>query len=101
MFCIPCLDDILLKHAERNLTEHHSLVNIGYHSLTPRQPSTDYDIRFQNPHKFGVGSTVQFGEPAEYGVIKWLGLLPGRQNISYAGVETVSFIVLCRHLILC
>ena len=87
----------MLKQAERNLTEHHSLVNIEYHSLTPRQRSTGGDIRFQNPYKFEVGSTVQFGEPAEYGVIKWLGLLPGRHNTFYAGVEMVSFIVLYKH----
>ena len=56
--------------------------------LIPRQPSVDYI--HQNPYKFEVGSTVQYGEPAEYGVIKWIGMLPGRENILYAGVEMVS-----------
>ena len=73
---------------ETNVTEHRSLI--------PRQPSVDYILSpapvqlHQNPYKFEVESIVQYGEPAKYGVIKWIGMLPGRENILYAGVEMVS-----------
>lgn len=40
-------------------------------------------------HKFEVGSMVQFNDPPQFGVIKWIGTLPG-SDIETAGVETVS-----------
>lgn len=46
-------------------------------------------IVLQNPHKFEVGSTVRCGEPAKYGVIKWMGILPDDQKMAYAGLEMV------------
>ena len=39
--------------------------------------------------KFEVGDLVQFNNPPQYGLIKWIGILPGRDT-KYAGVETVS-----------
>ena len=86
------LDDILLRYAdEANVTEHRSLI--------PRQPSVDCVLSpvptsvklHQNPYKLEIESTVQYGEPPQYGVIKWIGVLPGRENL-YAGVEMVSYI---------
>jgi len=44
----------------------------------------------QNPHKFEIGCTVQYREPAKYGVIKWIGMFPDNPRIAYAGLETVS-----------
>lgn len=41
-----------------------------------------------NPHNLEVGSIIQYGEPAQCGVIKWIGYLPGQTEIS-AGVEMV------------
>ena len=46
--------------------------------------------RFQNPHNFEVGTTVRYGAPAKYGVIKWIGILPNNQKMAYAGLEMVS-----------
>ena len=86
----------MLKYADEiNATEHRSLI--------PRKTSVDCILSpvqlHQNPFKFEVGSTVQYGEPAQYGVIKWMGMLPGR-DVLYAGLEMVrSFylIVTLRH----
>ena len=91
-FKIIHLDNILLKYADKTITpEHRSLVKI--------QPSVDCVLSpsclqlHQNPHKLEVGSTVQYGEPVEYGVVKWIGSLPGREKLLYAGVEMVSYSV--------
>ena len=51
-------------------------------------------VVLQNPHNFGVETTVRYGEPARYGVIKWMGILPGDQKMAYAGLEMVlKFII--------
>ena len=47
-------------------------------------------LRFQNPHNFEVGTTVRYGAPAKYGVIKWIGILPNNRKMAYAGLEMVS-----------
>ena len=40
---------------------------------------------------FKVGSKVQFGRAKEYGVIKWIGNVPGSvEEGQYVKVETVS-----------
>ena len=40
---------------------------------------------------FKVGSKVQFGRAKEYGVIKWIGNVPGTvEEEQYVKVETVS-----------
>ena len=43
----------------------------------------------QNPYNFEVGTTVGHGVPAEYGVIKWMGILPDDHKMAYAGLEMV------------
>ena len=42
----------------------------------------------QPQYKFEVGSTIQFDNPPQYGVVKWIGNFPG-QDAVLAGVETV------------
>ena len=41
-----------------------------------------------NPYNLTVGSVIQYGEPVQYGVIKWIGNLPNETNV-FAGVEMV------------
>ena len=43
-----------------------------------------------NPHNFKVGAKIQFGNPPCYGVIKWIGSLPG-YGCLMAGVEVVCY----------
>ena len=82
----PCnvyLDNILLHTS--SIAEHRPLIS--------RQPSVDSASTAQlnqNPYKLEVGSTIEYGKPVEYGVIKWIGMLPGRESVLYAGVEMVS-----------
>lgn len=69
-----------------------------HRSLGQKQPSVDSALSpthaqpHQNPYKLEVGSTVQCGKPVEYGVIKWIGEVPGREKLLYAGVEMVSYV---------
>ena len=46
-------------------------------------------VVLQNPHNFKVGTTVRYGEPAAFGVIKWMGILSDDQKMAYAGLEMV------------
>ena len=41
-----------------------------------------------NPHNLIVGSAVQYMDFEQYGVIKWIGTIPGTKD-TYAGVEMV------------
>ena len=65
--------------------------------MLPRQasvgavPSPTSGQLDQNPHNLEVKSAVQCGKPVEYGVIKWMGMLPGKENIHFAGVEMVRY----------
>lgn len=83
----PCnlyLDNVLLNTAD--IAEHRPLIS--------RQPSVDSVSTVQldqNPYKLEVGCIVEYGKPVEYGVIKWIGVLPGIENVLYAGVEMVSY----------
>lgn len=45
-----------------------------------------------NPYNLKVGSVIQYGDPVEYGVIKWIGNLPDEEGL-YAGVEMVMILV--------
>ena len=56
------------------------LVDISSHSIERK------DI---NPHNLMVGSVIEYDEPVQYGVIKWIGKLPDQQAI-FAGVEMVK-----------
>lgn len=44
-----------------------------------------------NPYNLGVGSAVEFLDLEQYGVIKWIGNIPGSKEI-FAGLEMV-----CKH----
>ena len=44
----------------------------------------------QNPYKLKEGSSIQYDDPPKYGVVKWVGMIPGRDKTFYAGVEMVS-----------
>ena len=82
------LDNILLKCAnDANATEHHSLLRRPSLESVLLPASIKLD---QNPYKLAEGSLIQYGNPPEYGVVKWIGILPGRENIYYAGVEMVT-----------
>ena len=41
-----------------------------------------------NPDNLEVGSVIQYGEPVQCGVIKWIGNLPDETDL-FAGVEMV------------
>ena len=41
-----------------------------------------------NPHKFTVGSVIQYDDPPLLGVIKWIGRLP-TETEAWAGLEMV------------
>ena len=50
-----------------------------------------------NQHKLKVESVIRYGEPARYGVIKWIGNLPGQVE-TFAGVEMVRLLIcLCNN----
>ena len=46
-----------------------------------------------NPYNLKVGSFIQYGEPAQYGVIKWIGNIPDEADVC-AGVEMVRHVLL-------
>ena len=77
---------------KRNIQEHLPIIS--------KQPtansvvSTDPLLVKQNPYKLEVGSIVEHRDLGEYGVIKWIGELPGEEKRLYAGVEMVSYSVL-------
>ena len=41
-----------------------------------------------NPYNLEVGSVIQYGEPVQCGVIKWIGNLPNETEVN-AGLEMV------------
>ena len=69
------------------IAEHHPLIS----GQPPSVDSISTVQLNQNPYKLEVGSTVEYGKPVEYGVIKWIGMFPGRENVLYAGLEMVSY----------
>ena len=90
MLKIINLDNILLKYPGDTVTpENHSLGK--KHRSVDNVLTSAYAQSHQNPYKLEVGFTVQYGNPPEYGVIKWIGKIPGREMILYAGVEMVSY----------
>ena len=48
---------------------------------------------FHNPYNLTVGCLVQYGSPAKYGVIKWMGYFPDNQKTVYAGLIMVRLYV--------
>ena len=61
------------------------MVNDCFQSLPSRSPHENL-----NPHNLKVRSTVYYGDPPKFGVIKWIGMIPPRHNMLYAGLEMVS-----------
>ena len=45
----------------------------------------------QNPYKLEEGSAIKYDYPPKYGVIKWIGIIPGWDKTLYAGVEMVIY----------
>ena len=41
-----------------------------------------------NPHNLKIGSVIEYGEPPQCGVIKWIGNL-SNETVTYAGLEMV------------
>lgn len=41
---------------------------------------------------------MHYGHPIKYGVIKWIGIIPGRDKTLYAGVEMVKYNIV--HLVI-
>lgn len=79
------LDDILLNSADRINIIEHSVRQLSTPSLSSSPIKVD-----QNPYKLEVGSKIQHGDPTEYGVIKWIGVMFPGNKLLYAGVEMVS-----------
>ena len=80
------------QHTSETFHLDNILLKRGHHAVILRQCSLKSPASVQlnqNPYKLEVESFIQYGKPTEYGVIKWIGLLPGRENIYYAGVEMV------------
>ena len=72
----------------------HSLTS-GHSSLPSLSTQNN-----QNPHKLEVGSAIQYGDPPQYGVIKWIGVLPNYKEVMYAGLDMVSCYTVSSLLIL-
>ena len=60
----------------------------GLNSGPTSLPSSSMVLN-QNPYKLEKGSVVQYDHPPKYGVVKWIGIIPGRTTL-YAGVEMVN-----------
>lgn len=60
----------------------------------PALESNTAAYRHQNPHNFKEGSMVRYGEPASFGTIKWIGMLPSDQKMVYAGLEMVGICII-------
>ena len=67
-------------------------VTLKHRCLGRKMPGLDLALSPQNLYKLEVGSKVQCGKPVEYGVIKWIGVLPERGNFLYAGLEMMSYV---------
>ena len=57
--------------------------DVGTHSEIP--------YKADNPFNLIVESSVQYGNSGQYGVIKWIGILPGSE-VPYAGLEMVKLL---------
>lgn len=56
-----------------------------------KQASLIVNQQTQNPYHLERECAVQFDDPPKYGVIKWIGRLPGYGEAMQAGVKMVSF----------
>ena len=64
------------------------------HDVTCNFITGDAQFLDPNPYSLTVGSVIEYGEPIQYGVIKWIGHLPGVQGL-HAGVEMVGHTYIC------
>ena len=87
----------LLTKGNKYTSTHHSTVGSAVQYICsksndtgdrPRDSASGVQLVDTNPYNLEVGSVIQYGEPAQCGVIKWIGKLPGQEEI-YAGVEMV------------
>ena len=79
-----------MKYPDDTITPENRSLGKKYRSVDNVLTSA-HSQSHQNPYKLEVGSTVQYGKPPEYGVIKWIGKIPGSEKILHAGVEMVSY----------
>ena len=94
----------LLTKGDKYISTHHSTVGSAVQYVCSKSYDTDDRRRDStsgmqlvdtNLRKLTVGSVIQYGEPAQYGVIKWIGKLPDQEEI-FTGVEMVrhrSFVI--------
>ena len=83
----------MLEFADRNnTTKDHTIFQPGLNPALTSSISSTLQLPDQNQHKLDMGSKVQYGSPAEYGVVKWIGMLH-ENGWLYAGIETVYIIV--------
>jgi len=61
---------------------------------SPRSLPSSSLHELSNPHDLEVGSAIYYDDPPKKGVIKWIGVIPPRDNVLYAGVEMVSVLFL-------
>ena len=76
------------------ITENSSQVNGPSNDVTNRRnrvvhSADSMQLVDTNPYNLKVGSVIQYDEPAQYGVIKWIGKPPGQAQI-FAGLEMVK-----------
>ena len=70
-------------------TESYSQENSQSNNDSHKE-TDDAQLVDTNPYSLGVGSVVQYGEPDQCGVIKWMGNLPKETEV-YAGLEMVRY----------
>ena len=88
----------------QRMKDHHSILDdrlLGPHGhgrassglLHHQHSMPDYHAALYQTvsHSFSIGSAVQLkSDPSRYGIIKWIGALPGTLEGCIAGVEMVS-----------
>ena len=81
---------VFVKPDTTRSSDTHSGIKDTYsHSENVDIPTKAGEVN--NPHKLVVGSEVQYLNTEHYGVIKWIGTLPGVKQ-PYAGVEMVRHV---------
>lgn len=76
----------VIPDTSRNRDRNSSDKDAVGHSESVHMPTTT--SKATNPHNLIVGSAVQYMDSEQYGVIEWIGTLPGTKD-TYAGVEMV------------
>ena len=76
LFLITFPENSPIKPMESNASESYNF--------------TCSETSLQNPHNLTEGCMVQYGRPANYGVIKWIGTFPNDHKTIYAGLVMVK-----------